>query len=59
MADELVISGRTLHYYLHAEKSPWQEGRHYKRSTPSNNSPWVWNRDLTLKAWEVEKGGAA
>ena len=52
MADELGISVRTIHHYRASDQSPWQEGRHYKRSTPAENSRWIWDRELTLKAWE-------
>ena len=59
MADELGISVRTIHHYRTSDQSPWQEGRHYKRSTPAGKSPWIWDSALTLKAWEVARGGAA
>ena len=59
MADELGISVRTIHHYRSSDQSPWQEGRHYKRRTPAEKSPWIWNCELTLKAWEVARGGAA
>ena len=62
MADELGISVRTIHHWRAADHSPWQEDRHYKRRTPAEKSPWVWNRDLTIKAWEEARksvGGAA
>ena len=52
MADELGISIRTIHHYKASEQSPWIEGRHYKRRTPAGKSPWIWNRDLTVKAWD-------
>ena len=62
MADELGISVRTIHHWRAAEHSPWQEGRHYQRRTPAEKSPWIWDRELTLKAWEEARksvGGAA
>ncbi len=59
MANELGISVRTIHHYRASEQSPWIQGRHYKRRTPAKRSPWIWNRDLTLKAWDQAKGGAA
>ena len=62
MADELGISVRTIHHYRASEQSPWIEGRHYKRRTPADKSPWIWDRELTLKAWEEARksiGGAA
>ena len=52
MADELGISVRTIHHYRSSDQSSWQEGRHFKRSTPAANSRWIWNRELTLKAWD-------
>ena len=52
MADELNISVRTIHHWRSSNQSPWQEGRHYKRRTPAGKSPWIWHRELTLKAWE-------
>ena len=51
MADELGISVRTIHHYRSSDQSPWQEGRHYMRSTPAENSRWIWDQELTLKAW--------
>ncbi|WP_157028596.1 hypothetical protein [Synechococcus sp. WH 8020] len=59
MADELGIFIRTIHHYRTSDQSPWQHGRHFVRSTPAEKSPWIWNRELTLKAWEVARGGAA
>ena len=59
MANALGISVRTIHHYRTSDQSPWQEGRHYKRSTPAGKSPWIWNSALTLKAWEAARGGAA
>tara|TARA_B100001057_G_C22425410_1_gene785252 strand:- start:52 stop:273 length:222 start_codon:yes stop_codon:yes gene_type:complete len=52
MADVLGISVRTIHHWRAAEHSPWQEGRHYKRRTPADKSPWIWDRELTIRAWE-------
>ena len=51
MADELGISVRTIHHYRTSNQSPWQQGRHFMRSTPAEKSPWIWNRELTIKAW--------
>ena len=51
MADELGISVRTIHHYRASDQSPWQEGRHFMRSTPAENSGWIWDRELTIKAW--------
>ena len=51
MANALGISVRTIHQYRSSDQSPWQEGRHYMRSTPAENSRWIWDRELTLKAW--------
>ena len=62
MADELNNSDRTIHHWRASKHSPWQEGRHYKRRTPADKSPWFWDRDLTIKAWEEARksiGGAA
>ena len=59
MANELGISVRTIHHYRTSDQSPWQEGRHYKRRTPADKSPWIWDSALTLKAWEAARGGAA
>ena len=59
MAEKLGVSVRTIHHYRASEQSPWIQGRHYKRRTPAERSPWIWNRDLTLKAWEQAKGGTA
>jgi len=62
MADELGISVRTIHHYRASTQSPWTEGRHYKRRTPADKSPWIWDRELTLKAWEEARksvGGVA
>ena len=52
MAKVLGISIRTIHSYRESEEAIWQEGRHYKRRTPAAKSSWVWNKDLTVKAWE-------
>ena len=52
MADELNISVRTIHHWRTSSQTPWQEGRHYKRRTPADKSPWIWDRDLTIRAWE-------
>ena len=52
MAQQLGISVRTIHHYKASEQSPWIEGRHYKRRTPAAKSPWIWDLDLTVKAWE-------
>jgi len=54
MANELGISVRTIHHYRGKKHSPWIEGRHYKRMSPSDRSPWVWNQKLTTKAWQEE-----
>ena len=51
MANALGISIRTIHHYRSSDQSPWQEGRHYMRSTPAENSRWIWDQELTLKAW--------
>jgi hypothetical protein len=59
MANALGISVRTIHHYRASDQSPWQEGRHFMRSTPAENSGWIWNSALTLKAWEAARGGAA
>ena len=62
MTVELGISVRSIHHWRTSKHSPWQEGRHYKRRTPAEKSPWLWNRDLTIKAWEEARksvGGAA
>ena len=62
MADELGISVRTIHHWRASAQSPWTEGRHYKRRTPADKSPWIWDRELTIKAWEEARkfiGGAA
>ena len=62
MASELGISVRTLHNYRTIDQSPWIDGRHYKRRTPADKSPWIWDRELTLKAWEEARksvGGMA
>ena len=52
MAKALGISVRTIHAYRTFDQSPWIEGRHYKRSTPASNSRWIWDRDLTITAWQ-------
>ena len=52
MANALGISVRTIHHYRASDQSPWQECRHYMPSTPAGNSRWVWDRELTLKAWD-------
>ncbi len=41
MAIQLGISVRTLHYYRTIDQSPWIDGRHYKRRTPADKSPWT------------------
>ena len=52
MAKALGISVRTIHHYRSKKNTPWIEGRHYKRRTPSSTSQWIWNQALTIKAWK-------
>ncbi|AII42160.1 hypothetical protein KR100_01910 [Synechococcus sp. KORDI-100] len=52
MAAELGISIRSIHHWRSSQQSPWQQGRHFQRLTPADRSPWIWNRELTLKAWD-------
>lgn len=53
MAARLSISTRTLFTYQ-KRGDLFIQGRHYRRSTPSQASPWVWQADLTVKAWLAE-----
>ena len=61
MAAHLGIGLRTLFKYMKLE-GLFIEGRHYKRKTPKAGSPWLWNAELTQRAWETQLkpvGGAA
>ena len=58
MAAALGVSVRTLHHYR-ADTAVWIEGRHYWRKTPSSSAHWLWDRELTLKAWAAERGLSA
>ena len=51
MARCLGISVRTIHHYRQRKDSPFLKDRHYKRRTPAQKGPWLWNKELTLKAW--------
>ena len=55
MAQSLGISVRTLAHYR-TKHDFLIEGRHYRRSTPSAQAPWLWNLDLATKAWNAEVG---
>jgi len=57
MAARLGISTRTLFNYQ-KRGDLFIEGRHYRRSTPSPASAWVWNLELTEQAWLAETGKA-
>ena len=52
MAHCLGISVRTIHHYRQQADTPFLEDRHYRRRTPAKRAPWVWNKKLTLKAWD-------
>lgn len=28
------------------------EGTHYRAQTPKHGSPWIWNEEATLSAWD-------
>ena len=58
MADALRVSTRTLHKFRTGHAF-LQEGRHWRRSTPSPQSPLLWDRELTEKAWIAELSSAA
>lgn len=55
MAARLNISTRTLFNYQ-KRADLFQQGRHFRRSTPSPASAWVWNAELTEEAWLAETG---
>lgn len=55
MAARLGISTRTLFNYQ-KRGDLFTQGRHFRRSTPSPSSPWLWNPELTEKAWIAETG---
>ena len=57
MAAALGISTRTLHKYIKAD-APFIEGRHFRRATPAPQSPWVWDQELAIKAWNAEVASA-
>ena len=57
IAARLGISTRTLFNYQ-KRGDLFTQGRHFRRSTPSPASPWVWEADLTVKAWLAEVGNA-
>jgi hypothetical protein len=59
MARLLGVCERTLHTYRTDKESPWILGRHYRRSSPKPQSKWVWDSELTMKAWLAATEGAS
>lgn len=55
MAARLNISTRTLFTYQ-KRGDLFQQGRHFRRSTPSAASAWLWDPELTEKTWLAETG---
>jgi hypothetical protein len=56
MAKTLGIAVRTLAKFRTKPDNFLIEGRHFRRSTPSPQAPWIWHLERTTKAWEAEVG---
>jgi hypothetical protein len=54
MADALCIDVKTL-LRMRADTTRdafLVEGTHYRAQTPKSGSPWIWDQEATLSAWD-------